>query len=1052
MAAPAPPAPAPQAGASAALTEGLLTVVSEKTGYPRETLELGMDMETDLGVDSIKRVDILGTMQTRFTLPRLDPEELAELRTLAQIVAHLQRAAGAAAAPPAVAAPAPAPAPIFAPPPAPVVAAPAPAPAPQAGASAALTEGLLTVVSEKTGYPRETLELGMDMETDLGIDSIKRVDILGTMQTRFTLPRLDPEELAELRTLAQIVAHLQRAAGAAPPPPAPSPQRGGGAGSAPPAPQWAVPTAPATLLRLPAPDTLESPVPDGWSCVITDDGTPAAAALAGAMAERGWQPVVLRLPQSLVDARLPLPRGVGRVALQDTSEDQLAQALRMIGESYGQVGAFIHLHPQPAALAQPGGLLSEAEQQIVRIVFLTAKQLGPGLTSAAHAGRPLFMTVTRMDGELGAGAARQVSPVGGGLPGLVKSLRQEWPGVFCRAVDISPEVGAEQAARLVVAESADPDQRLSEVGHGPRGRVTLTAESAQRGRVMVGPDDVFLVSGGARGITAACVVGMARRFRCGFVLLGRTPLAAPPEWAAPGLDDAALKQRIAADIAGRGERPLPAAIQRAWRDIRACEEITATLRAVAEAGGRARYVCADVADEAGLRAALADAGPISGVIHGAGALADRRIEQKTGADFDAVLGPKIGGLRSLLAVAPPGGLRHLVLFSSGAGFYGNLGQSDYAIANEILNKAAYQLQRDHPACRVVALNWGPWDGGMVTPALKAMFAQRQIAVIPVDGGVEVLLTALAAERPGVQLVVGSPMRPAPAPLGGELRGQRSWRQLSLGANPFLGDHMIGAHAVLPAMAAASWMIDACQQLHPGYCLRRCDGFQVLKGVVFDEGLAERYLLELKETAKQEEQGLVRLDALISSSAAGGRPRYHYRATVELARDVPAPPTLAGLDLGERLPVAGALLYTDGTLFHGPGLRSVERVLRLDSAGLTLRCALPDPGAAAQGQFPAGEFNPLMADALFQACLIWVRRSYDAASLPLGWAAAEQYLPLSFDTPTYLTLAVREASEQRLVADIAAHDAAGRVALQLRGAEVAVSRQLNRLFSHASEVR
>ncbi|MEI7772270.1 MAG: KR domain-containing protein, partial [Chloroflexales bacterium] len=433
-------------------------------------------------------------------------------------------------------------------------------------------------------------------------------------------------------------------------------------------------------------------------------------------------------------------------------------------------------------------------------------------------------------------------------------------------------------------------------------------------------------------------------------------------------------------------------------------------------------------------------------IHGAGALADRRIEQKTGADFDAVLGPKIGGLRSLLAVAPPGGLRHLVIFSSAAGFYGNLGQSDYAIANEILNKAAHQLQREHPACRVLALNWGPWDGGMVTPALKAMFAQRQIEVIPVAGGVEVLLTALAADRPGVQLVVGSPMRAAPAALDGALITQRSSRQLSRAANPFLADHMIGAHAVLPATAAASWMIAACQQLHPGYRLRRCDGFQVLKGVVFDENLAERYWLELKETAKDEGQGIVRIEALISSSTAEGRPRYHYRATVELGRAALAPPPLDGLDLAERDARDGAGLYADGTLFHGPSLRGVERVLRIDSAGLTLRCALPALSAAAQGQFPTGDFNPFVADALFQACLVWVRQTYAAASLPLGWAAAEHYLPLAFGTPTYLTLAVRESSEQRLVADVAAHDAGGRVALQLRGVEVAVSRQLNRMFA------
>ncbi len=563
---------------------------------------------------------------------------------------------------------------------------------------------------------------------------------------------------------------------------------------------------------------------------------------------------------------------------------------------------------------------------------------------------------------------------------------------------------------------------------------------------MVGPDDVFLVSGGARGITAACVIGMARRFRCGFVLLGRTPLVPPPDWVGPELDDAALKQRIAAAISARGERPLPAVIQRMWRDIRACQEIAATLRAVTEAGGRARYICADVADEAGLRGALGDVGPISGVIHGAGALADRRIEQKTGADFDAVLGPKIGGLRSLLAVAPPSGLRHLVIFSSAAGFYGNLGQSDYAIANEILNKAAYEIQREYPACRVLALNWGPWDGGMVTPALKAMFAQRQIAVIPVEGGVEVLLTALAADCPGVQLVVGSPMRAAPAALDAELRSQRSSRQLRLAANPFLCDHKIGAHAVLPATAAASWMITACQQLHPGYRLRRCDSFQVLKGVVFDEHLAERYQLELKETAKDAPQGIVRLDALISSSTADGRLRYHYRATVELGREVSAPPTLARLDLDEHDASEGATLYANGTLFHGPSLRSIERVIHLDSTGLTLRCTLPRLDAEAQGQFPAGDFNPFVADALFQACLVWVRHSYAAASLPLGWASVEQYLPLAFDTPIYLTLAVHEASAQRLVADIAAHDGAGRVALQLRGGEVAVSRQLNRLFA------
>ena len=72
-----------------------------------------------------------------------------------------------------------------------------------------ISRSLLEVVSEKTGYPAEMLEPGMDMEADLGIDSIKRVEILGAMQERFPqLPKIDPEALAELRTLGQITEHL----------------------------------------------------------------------------------------------------------------------------------------------------------------------------------------------------------------------------------------------------------------------------------------------------------------------------------------------------------------------------------------------------------------------------------------------------------------------------------------------------------------------------------------------------------------------------------------------------------------------------------------------------------------------------------------------------------------------------------------------------------------------------------------------------------------------------------------------------------------------------
>jgi acyl carrier protein len=196
-----------------ALTESLLETVSEKTGYPAEMLALEMDMEADLGIDSIKRVEILGALQEKHPeLPEVETEALAELRTLEQIVEYVGRSAVEGRE---KAAPAPAPAPSQTP----VEDAPTGEGASATGEAPAdveaLTQSLLETVSEKTGYPAEMLALEMDMEADLGIDSIKRVEILGALQEKHPqLPEVETEALAELRTLEQIVAYVSREGGA----------------------------------------------------------------------------------------------------------------------------------------------------------------------------------------------------------------------------------------------------------------------------------------------------------------------------------------------------------------------------------------------------------------------------------------------------------------------------------------------------------------------------------------------------------------------------------------------------------------------------------------------------------------------------------------------------------------------------------------------------------------------------------------------------------------------------------------------------------------------
>jgi malonyl CoA-acyl carrier protein transacylase/acyl carrier protein/phosphopantetheinyl transferase (holo-ACP synthase) len=71
--------------------------------------------------------------------------------------------------------------------------------------SHSLEDVLLEIVVDKTGYPREMLDLSASLEADLGIDSIKRVEILGAFQRQTNISGMDLESASRLKTLGQII-------------------------------------------------------------------------------------------------------------------------------------------------------------------------------------------------------------------------------------------------------------------------------------------------------------------------------------------------------------------------------------------------------------------------------------------------------------------------------------------------------------------------------------------------------------------------------------------------------------------------------------------------------------------------------------------------------------------------------------------------------------------------------------------------------------------------------------------------------------------------------
>jgi hypothetical protein len=304
----------------------------------------------------------------------------------------------------------------------------------------------------------------------------------------------------------------------------------------------------------------------------------------------------------------------------------------------------------------------------------------------------------------------------------------------------------------------------------------------------------------------------------------------------------------------------------------------------------------------------------------------------------------------------------------------------------------------------------------------------------------------AGSRP-VSVVVGGRLSSVPPRPSSGVGPQRVWRRLTLAANPFLRDHIVGGSPVLPTACAVQWISGLGEEIFPGYRMFAIDDLQVLKGIVFDAELSDRYCAEIDEVEVDDARVVYR--ATVWSRRDGGEPRRHYRARVTLLREPPPAPRYADFDLREDAYARdGADIYRDGTLFHGPAFQGIERLLNATPSRLTVACHLPALDEETRGQFPIRGFNPYVADALFQAQVIWGRIYHDAASLPLSCQHGEQYTPLPFDRRLYMSVDVRRSGEHGVTGDLTAHDADGLVYLRLQGAQLTLSRQLNALFQPA----
>src|SRR4029079_17941009 len=181
------------------------------TGYPTDLLDLDLDLEADLGIDTVKQAEVFATIRETYGIERHASLKLRAYPTLTHVVGFVHDRA-----------------PQTAPAPAPVPAAPAEA-APAATATATSPEPtaddveaqVMEIVAAQTGYPTDLLDLDLDLEADLGIDTVKQAEVFATIRETYGIERDDSLKLRDYPTLTHVVGFVHDRAPQTAPAPAP---------------------------------------------------------------------------------------------------------------------------------------------------------------------------------------------------------------------------------------------------------------------------------------------------------------------------------------------------------------------------------------------------------------------------------------------------------------------------------------------------------------------------------------------------------------------------------------------------------------------------------------------------------------------------------------------------------------------------------------------------------------------------------------------------------------------------------------------------------------
>ncbi len=946
--------------AAESVQDRILALVVEKTGYPAEMLDLDLDLEADLGIDTVKQAEMFAAIRDIYKIARDENRKLRDYPTLGHVIRFVYENRPDLAEPSGARITNPTPTVASVDPVGPSLSDSA-APQRQVAGNEEIKETVLGIVAEKTGYPKDMLDLDLDLEADLGIDTVKQAEMFAAVRAAYSIPRDETLKLRDFPTLAAVIRFAVERAG--------------------------------TVTHLPAPSSSTADDPSGTSASPVIPRAPLATFEAANKVPRRVPVPVPRPPLSMCKTTgVTLTLGRRVLIMADKQKDSAAQLLRAHLGALGvevititdtpdvetlteRLNAWLGTGPIHGIYWLPGlddegdlksmdlGTWREAIHVRLKLFYHTMRLLydqiaGPGT---------FLVSATRLGGKHGYEVAGATCPLGGAVTGFTKTYKRERIDALVKTVDFEFSVKSTEVADLLIAETLH-DPGVIEVGYkdGQRWTVGLDQQPAADGGLGLdlNKETVFMITGAAGSIVSAITSDLATASGGTFYLLDLVPEPDPANQDLKRFvnDKEGLKRDLFSRIQARGERATPALVEKELAALERAQAAQAAIDAVRAAGGIPHYFSVDLTKADDVQKVLSQirqrSGHVDVLLHAAGMERSHLLRDKNPKEFNLIFDVKADGFFHLLHAMGDMPLGAAVAFSSIAGRFGNAGQTDYSSANDLLCKIVSSFRTTRPGTRAIAIDWTAWAGiGMASRgSIPKMMELAGIDMLPPDAGIPLIRRELTAggtrgeivigerlglllhewdERGGLDLVAASKAitTSVKAPLIGKITDAGIYSGVTIETildpriQPFLYDHLIEGTPVLPGVMGIEGFAEVSQCFAPGWQVSEIADIEFLAPFKFYRN--EPRTLTIRSTICEVNGVLLAKCSLVGfrklPHQSDLHETTHFTARVILKKQTDTAPTNYSVP---RAP--GAVIDVDdiySAYFHGPAYKVIAKAWR-----------------------------------------------------------------------------------------------------------------------------